>query len=78
MENMRPNVMKMRGRELQITFILENQSDVLQQMLPDITNAVKNVTYLKLKKNFKHNYFCSGFYLFAHMIYLFLIAIDET
>jgi hypothetical protein len=65
---MRPYVMKMRGRELKITFILESESDVLQRMLPDVQTAAKNVTYLKSRKIFKHNYFCADFYLFLHMI----------
>ena len=78
MENIRPYVMKMRGRELKFTFILESESDVLQQMLPDIPTAAKNVTYLKLGKILKHNYFCADFYLFVHIIYLCLIAVDET
>jgi len=78
MENVRPYVMKMRGSELKITFILESESDVLQQMLPEIPTAAKNVAYLKLRKIFKHNYFCAYFYLFIHMFYLCLIAVDET
>jgi len=47
---MRVCVMKMRGRELKITFILESESDVLQQMLPDIPTAAKNATYLSQEK----------------------------
>jgi len=78
MENVWPYVMKMGGSELKITFILESESDVLQQMLPDIPTAAKNVTYLKIGKIFKHNYFCADFYLFVHMFYLCLIAVDET
>jgi hypothetical protein len=78
MENMWPYVMEVRGRELKITFILESESEVLQQMSPDIPTAVKNVTFLKLRKSFKHNYFCDDFYSFENMIYLCLIAVDET
>ena len=64
--------MKMRGSELKITFTLESESDVLQQMLPVIPTAAKNVTYLKLRKIFKHNYFCVVFYLFLHIYVSFV------
>jgi hypothetical protein len=57
----------MRGRDLKIAFILESESDVLQQMLPDIRTAANNVTYLKLGKIFKHNYLCADFYLFIRV-----------
>jgi hypothetical protein len=65
MENMRPCVMKIRGREVKITFILESESYVLQRILPDIPTAVENLTYLKLRKTFKHSYICADFYLFV-------------
>lgn len=41
MEHLRPYVIKMRGRELKMTFVLESESNVLQQMLPDTPTAVK-------------------------------------
>jgi len=48
MENMSPYLMKMTGRELKITLILESELDVLQQMLPDVPTSVKSITYLTL------------------------------
>jgi hypothetical protein len=77
MENMRPYVMKMTGRDLKITLILESESDVLQQMLPDIPTAVKSVTYLKLMKIFNLIIFVLIF-IYSYMCFIFLFAVDKT
>jgi hypothetical protein len=69
MENMRYNVMKMTKRKLKVTFTLESKTDVFEPMLPNMPSAAKNVTYLKFRKVFKHNYFCADFYLLVHMLY---------
>jgi hypothetical protein len=68
MENMWHNAMKMTKRELKMAFTLESKSDVFEQMLPNMPSAAKNVTYLKFRKIFKHNYFCAAFYLLVHIL----------